>query len=272
MKWKAKKKRKAATPKRHVMHARSARASRFPLRAAHSRFILWALFLSLFVFVLSYGGASAWSYVQRNDAFPITNIAVHGDLSHVSVADIQATVRSHLNGGFFSLSLQALVTALEANPWIAEVSFRKTFPNALSVHVVEKKPIARFGATGVVTQEGNVFYPSQASLPINLPMLFVSQKKIASSLSFFEAVQDVLAQSSLKLARLSNVKGLGWRVQLVNGVKVMLGNEEPIIRFERFVHLYQKIHVPKRQKIASVDLRYQNGFAVRFADPILSPS
>lgn len=271
MKWKAKKKPKTATLKRQVVGRsvrRTGTCGRFLRSPVALRFGLGLVVVPMLVF----GGLYGWSYARRSDAFKITQVAVTGQLIHLSAAEIRHAVMSHLNGSFFSLSLDNLVHVVKANPWVASVSFRKIFPNKLDVAVEEQKPVARFGSRGVVTTEGVIFYPSVTTLPEDLPELVAKKEQVLQALQFLGAIQDVLAHSPLQLTKLSWSETLGWTVHLVGGVTVILGSKTPILRFERFVRLYSKIRIPKNQQLKSVDLRYPNGFAVHFSDPVFKRS
>jgi cell division protein FtsQ len=55
-----------------------------------------------------------------------------------------------------------------------------------------------------------------------------------------------------------------WRVQLSNGLSVEVGRHDPVQRVERFVRVYPAILAAANGKLRAVDLRYSNGFAVRW--------
>ena len=57
---------------------------------------------------------------------------------------------------------------------------------------------------------------------------------------------------------------VSWRVQLSNGLTVEVGRHDPMQRVERFVRVYPAILAAANGRLVAVDLRYSNGFAVRW--------
>ena len=55
-----------------------------------------------------------------------------------------------------------------------------------------------------------------------------------------------------------------WRVKLDNGLTVDVGRNHPANRIARFVRVYPSILAGGNGRVESVDLRYSNGFAVRW--------
>ena len=54
---------------------------------------------------------------------------------------------------------------------------------------------------------------------------------------------------------------------LKNGLEINLGREQFFPRLQRLIDIYSRILADQAERIAVVDLRYVNGFAVRWADP-----
>ena len=108
--------------------------------------------------LLATGGFFGWRWMQKPTTFPITHVVVEGEFNHVPQAALEAAIHSKLSGGFFSINLGDIRHAVLLQPWIAEVSFRRVWPNTLMVQLSEQKPLARFGTDGVLTSEGKLFY------------------------------------------------------------------------------------------------------------------
>lgn len=51
---------------------------------------------------------------------------------------------------------------------------------------------------------------------------------------------------------------------MANGLQLGLGRKETHLRLMRFVRVYAEVLKPRIEAIDSVDLRYTNGFAVRW--------
>jgi cell division protein FtsQ len=60
--------------------------------------------------------------------------------------------------------------------------------------------------------------------------------------------------------------GRAWRLRLDNGMQIVLGRDEPVLRLARFTALYPRLFAAPATAPAYVDLRYVDGFAIRMPD------
>jgi cell division protein FtsQ len=73
-----------------------------------------------------------------------------------------------------------------------------------------------------------------------------------------------LARVGRSVARLSVNARRSWELELDNGVELRLGREQTMARLRRFVRTYPVVHAAKLDQLQYVDLRYSNGFSVRW--------
>jgi len=73
-----------------------------------------------------------------------------------------------------------------------------------------------------------------------------------------------LAVHDLSITRLEQDERRAWVVTLNSGVKLLLGRKESEKRLTRFIDIYPRVLKAWEQRIDEVDLRYPNGFAVRW--------
>lgn len=229
----------------------------------HRSLVIFILTLFLTAGLIT-GGTFAWRWMQKPTSFPIKQIIIEGRLTHESSTIMQHITQSKITGGFFSLNVSAAKQAILAFPWISTVSFRRVWPGTLTVKIAEQQAIARFGKTGVLNSEGDVFYPNIKSLPQNLPDLEgpVDQSKVL--FGFYQTVNLLAHLMGLSVIALQMNDEQSWDLRLSNQVKVILGRQDALQRFKRFVVIYPKIMALSKQPIVSVDLRYPNGVAVRY--------
>ena len=74
----------------------------------------------------------------------------------------------------------------------------------------------------------------------------------------------IVAAVGLKVERLVEDERRAWWLQLDNGIVVELGRDDFAQRLQRFTDLYPRLRSGHTAEIAAVDLRYINGFAVRW--------
>lgn len=245
-------------------------ANKKPFQSQHapSHFPWRLLFLSLFsaflAFILIIGGMRTWAWMQKPTSFPIKQVKVQGELTHISPETIEKIVHAQLTGGFFSLHVSAAKQAILDCPWIADVSFRRVWPDTLVVRVHEQEPIARFGAKGLLSATGVIFYPDIHTIPQTLPDLEGAPDQALLLLNFYHTANILVKLLGLTITALQVDAAGNWTMQMSNQVVVILGRQAMLPRLKRFVLIYPKITALSNPLMVLVDLRYQNGIAVQY--------
>ncbi|MDP1574248.1 MAG: FtsQ-type POTRA domain-containing protein [Coxiellaceae bacterium] len=237
-------------------------------QSSRSRAFFLPILLACLLVALVVGGVFAWRWMQKPTSFPISHVVVQGELTHITPQALEKTITSQLTGGFFSLNLEAIKTAVLVYPWIESVSFRRVWPDTLRVRLEEQKPLARFGVTGVLNIAGHVFYPDSKTIPADLPLLEGPVDEAASLTAFYQNATVLAKFIGLTIHFLSMDPQHGWVLQLSNEVIVKMGRQDVLNRFKRFVAIYPKIVASSKETLVSVDLRYPDGFAVRFSSTL----
>lgn len=207
-----------------------------------------------------------WLYLQVTNprAMPFRQVTVIGDAQHIPPALLETTVLSHLQGGFFSLNVAQLKQGLLTLPWVFSVSIRRVWPSRLVINVAEQKPLAQWGAYAVMNQQGVIFYPEISSIPSNLPLLFGPEDSESRVVAEYQAFNQQISGLGLTVCRLIETPRLAWRLQLSNGIEVLLGRQNIDARFAQFVQLYAEIIGSHAKQVRRVDLRYPNGLAIQW--------
>jgi len=226
------------------------------------------IFLSFFSVVsaaiLIVGGIWTSNWMQKPTSFPIKNIQLQGSLTHVSPETIQKIMQTRLRGGFFSLHVSAAKQAILAFPWIADVSFRRVFPDTLMVRLHEQEPTARFGKNGVLNSVGIVFYPDEKTIPQNLPELEGPVDQSQALFGFYQTANTLVKLLGLSVIALQVNAENSWEMTLSNQVQVNIGRHDALSRLKQFVAIYPKITALSTLTMRVADLRYANGIAVQY--------
>ena len=91
------------------------------------------------------------------DVFAIRELALRGDVAHVTRAQVETIVFNELRGTFFTVDLRSAQMAFEKLPWVRRVDVRRRWPNGLEVFVEEHRELARWGSTALVNRYGELF-------------------------------------------------------------------------------------------------------------------
>lgn len=202
---------------------------------------------------------------------PFRKIQVIANAKHLAPEFIAKRVQANIEGGFFSLNAEKLRKALLTEPWIAEVSFRRIWPDVLQVDVREQDPVAQWVNNQLINVRGQLFTAPQSSWPANLPKFIGPENSVQDILQKYTQWQATLSSLKIKITQMHLSRNSSWSFVLDNQVTVTLGEKLVDENFQRFVVLYPKIIAPKKDQALSVDLRYPHGVAVRWR-PALEPN
>jgi len=144
------------------------------------------------------------------------------------------------------------------------VTVRRVWPDTLKLRVVEQRAAARWGDKAVLNRQGLVFTPDAASIPKRLPQLSGPEELRRRVLEMYIAMTGTLAPIGRRVEQLQLDNRRAWLLKLDNGVELKLGRDEAIERLQRFVRVYPTVFAEREAELNAVDLRYSNGFAVRW--------
>jgi len=187
--------------------------------------------------------------------------------AHVSAATIRRTVAPYVKVGFVRLNVAAVRNALEALPWVYHASVRRAWPDALVVNITEQVPVARWAAGGLINTQGQRFVPAVVKGGQGLPLLKGPKGTEAMVAARYLDMQRMLTPFKLKVTEVDVDARRAWRARLSDGVALRFGRLDYQTRLIRFVRAYPRVLAPRVEHIATVDLRYTNGFAVRWRKP-----
>lgn len=202
--------------------------------------------------------------LKRPDIFPIRTVRIEGNLNHISREDIQTAASAFVNTGFFAFEPNELREHLLTIPWVASADITRYWPDTVAIAIAEKKPIARWGDEGIVTASGEVFFPDNETIPENLPVFIGPPAMTQTMVSHFNDIQAKLRAINLSVKELSCSPRHAWTVVLNNDIRLELGRSDIQKRVSRFVKAYHKIVHAHIESITQIDLRYNNGLAIKW--------
>lgn len=233
--------------------------------------LVWPL---LFVLL----GIGTYSVAQRVLPYadrPISQVSVQGDLSYISQQAVQQRIAPYLTASFFTVDLAAMRGELEQMPWIAHAEVRRIWPNQLSIQLEEQLPIARWGNEALLNNQGQAFTPRELANYQNLPQLFGPQRAQQTVMQQYQLFSQMLRPLGFSVAQLELRERGSWFLTTgVNSsgqsIELLLGRDHLLEKMRRFVAVYEKTLKPEIANIARIDLRYANGLAVGWRQPVLA--
>lgn len=194
----------------------------------------------------------------------VTEVAIemppNSALSPTRVRNAVATV---IHGGLLQVPLGAVRAAVQALPWVARASVRRSWPNAITVHIVLEHPVAHWGRHSLVDARGHVFQPRDIAARFQkLPVLSGVPGSESDVLADFDRARALLRRRGLKLRAFAENSRGDVHIVLDGGLAVALGREDPLGRLARFVNIAVPALGTRLGDAASIDMRYPSGFAV----------
>jgi len=222
-----------------------------------------ALALALGVAVLAALAMGSRQVVAEN-RWPIQWIEVQGEFGRVSAEQVRASAVPALQDGFFGVDLEQVRERVEGLPWVRRAEVRKIWPDQLVVRVEEHKPVGQWNAGQLVSDRGEVFSVEGVTAIEGLPRFSGPEDAAAEVLSFHLALREQLIATGLDVVSLTLTPRGGWEARLSDGLQLVIGRDEPMARVERLVAAMDDLRLDPTRRPMAVDLRYTNGFAVRW--------
>jgi cell division protein FtsQ len=226
------------------------------------KIIAWSIALTLVALPIV-GVLNGWFAADR---WPVTRLGVRAEFNHVSAEQIRAAVKPVLGKGFFAIRLDQVRDALAKLPWVEHVEARKHWPDAIDLTIRERHPYARWGANRLIEHQGQVFSVDDASSLHDLPRLAGPDDRVDDVLAFYAACIKQFAGSGMKVDAVTLSPRGGWKLELASGTAIEIGRNATQERLQRFLDVWPRLATSHTAPPVYVDLRYENGFAVRWPD------
>jgi cell division protein FtsQ len=199
-----------------------------------------------------------------SDRWPIRRLEVQAEFNHVTPEQVQAAAQPLLGGGFFAVDLDAVRDAVARLPWVARAEARKRWPDTIDLVVYEQQPYARWGAARLVNRQGRIFSVAGTDGLQGLPRLDGPDDRLADVLQFYAQCLAEFTGSGLVIDAVTLSPRGGWRIGLASGASIEVGRDDAQERLKRFLDVWPRLGTAQGAP-AYIDLRYENGFAIRWA-------
>jgi cell division protein FtsQ len=213
----------------------------------------------------------SWAKTQivNPAVMPVRTVKVDGEIHYLKKEHLKQVVAQAVNGNFFTLDLPRMRKQIEQLPWVANVSVRRVWPDTLRVWVREQVPLAYWGDDAMLNQDGEIFRPERLPHLEDLVTLECETQQTKGIIRDYQRMETLLNTIGLKLTHLWVDARQAWRLQINHRLMIQLGRRDVIPKLTRFVQLYPVlVNQEEGRQVMAVDLRYTNGFAVRWqADP-----
>lgn len=197
--------------------------------------------------------------------FEIASIALTGE-RQLSREDILSIAGITGRASLLFLDADGARARLKANPWIADATVLKLFPDRLHIAVTERRAFALWqkdGRVKVVARDGVMVEPFVAPHVAHLPLVVGNgaNTKAADFLTVMNRYPELRDQVHAYVL----VADRRWNLRLKNGIDIRLPEAEPVEAIEALIALDRESKLLTRD-IVAIDLRIRDRVTVRLSD------
>lgn len=198
----------------------------------------------------------------------ITSVRVQGEVYQLNERQLQLRAQKWLGQSFLLVDLTEIKADLELEPWVFHATVSRIWPGNIVVQVSEQKPIAYWGADGLLNDHGQLFFPSNLDSNLDLPRLDApSVQSELVRLEIFRHWQRLLPKLvsfGVVPEQLTQTPRGAWEISLANGMTVALGTDELDAKVDRLGKVLSNLSQEELTRVIRIDMRYPNGATVKW--------
>lgn len=212
--------------------------------------------------------AVVWG-APRLRLFPLAEVQITHELRAVQRSELEESLAEPLRGNFLTVDIEALRRSLEQLPWVRRAEVWRKWPSRIAIRIEEHQAAAHWGdGDGQLVNTYGEIFSAVVSREQPLPRLTGPTGSSGELLRRYEEFAQLLKPGGRRPAQVLLSPRLAWLLKLEDGMLIELGREQakaPIrMRLQRFVDYYPNLSETRHGRPIAVDMRYPNGFALRF--------
>jgi cell division protein FtsQ len=222
--------------------------------------------LATMLFVALAAGGVTWVYMGMvtQQQWPVRWLEIDGAFERVSAEQIRASLTPVTEGSFFTVDLERIKAAAYRQAWVADATVQKTWPDTVKVTIREFTPMAHWTGGKLVSGSGESFQVPGAAEIQGLPWLEGPDSQLDAVFDTWQQFNNELQPTGLEIELIRLDARGSWFLELNNGTEVQVGREDALERLQRLVKSWPGLTSGREMTPLVVDLRYTNGFAVRW--------
>jgi cell division protein FtsQ len=225
------------------------------------------LVATFFLCLLAAGGV-VWVYMGMvtQERWPVRWLEIDGTFERVSAEQVRASLAPVSVGSFFTIDLEAIKKAAYRQAWVADAAVQKTWPDTIKVGIREFIPVAHWTGGRLISDRGRSFQVPGAAEIQGLPWLDGPDSQLEVVFETWRQFNNELLPAGLEIELIRLDARGAWFLELNNGTEVHIGREDALLRLQRLVNSWAVLMAGREMIPLVVDLRYTNGFAVRWPE------
>ncbi|KAF3977778.1 MAG: FtsQ-type POTRA domain-containing protein [Methylococcales symbiont of Iophon sp. n. MRB-2018] len=201
---------------------------------------------------------------QGADWLPVKYVRIEGAFQYMSKEKVKQVITAHVMNGLYNVEVKKIQQSVKQLPWVRKVKVKRVWPDAINIKIKEKEPILRWGKNKLLSRTGQIFIPDNMNDFRELPFMSGPEGSEKSLLVKMNEMSSALLKQNMKLTEFVVNKRRSWKLKLDNNLEIKLGTNDQEKKFKRFLKTFALIGREQIKKVAAVDLRYANGYTLRW--------
>ena len=208
--------------------------------------------------------AALMSGVIKSTHWEIVNIKLDAEFKRVNSEQIRIVVASQSERSFFKVNPDKIREDLTKLPWVQHVSVNKKWPNSLIIKLIEHKAVASWNDNKLLNENGEIFEVDRIDDLTALPKIHGNDNDSQLIWDKYVRFNEIVKKTGydISTSRISN-RG-GWKLELSNGIEINLGSQQMDAKLVRLTDTWPKLLKLKQKLPLYIDLRYTNGYVVKW--------
>jgi len=200
----------------------------------------------------------------QSDRWRISQLEVAADYNRITPEQLRLMVASTPERSFFRLDAEKVKSDIESMSWVRYAHVVKQWPDTLKITIKEHQAIAIWNSDDLLNESGQVFQVDAVDHLKALPRIYGVNEESALTLESFNRFNQLLKPVGFEISQAKVNERGDWQLILRNGLEVMLGSEKHEARVLRLAETWEQLLATSERLPERVDLRYSNGYVVRW--------
>ncbi|MDO5090041.1 MAG: FtsQ-type POTRA domain-containing protein [Cardiobacteriaceae bacterium] len=210
---------------------------------------------------------AVYKRVTESAFFPLKRVILVEPLVHADPHEITDVVRAYGESDLLHVNVAELVAEIGKISWVKDVTVDKKWPDAIEVKLTEREPVVRWGSKTFLDGNGVQFSLPDSPALQGLFTVRGPEGYEAFVLDHYRLFLPWLLSQGIAVESITLDPRLVWHVGL-GKIDVILGRDHLSDRLRKLAVVNRRVIEPYRAYIHSVDLRYQDGFSVRWKEGV----
>ena len=196
----------------------------------------------------------------------VNHVHIEGEYRRIDRFEIEQLLSPFLGNSVGRDEMDVIAKILKNLPWVKNVLIKRNWhDDTLIIKIQEREAVAYWGGQALLDRDGEIFKPRLID-NADLPILDAAAGREKYLLHFYRKISEWLAPAGLRIIHLREDRSHAYSMQLEDAPRLILGRDLFEQRIKRFIAAYQVGLVDYMHRVACIDLRYLDGFAVRWKE------